>query len=102
MVFANARRIVIKVGSALIADEASGCVRTNWLSEFAKDTQSLRAEGKQVVIVTSGAIALGRAQLGLKPKAALTLEEKQAAAACGQIELFSAWRDAFSAHHVRV
>ncbi len=91
--FQTAKRIVIKVGSALVTNEATGAVHSVWLNAFAEDVQSLIASGKQIIIVTSGAIALGRTQLGLKSKA-LLLEEKQAAAACGQIELFAAWRDA--------
>lgn len=92
----NANRIVLKVGSALVAYEEQGRARTEWLAHFANDVEQLVTSGKQVILVTSGAIALGRAQLNLKNKNALQLEEKQAAAACGQIELFSAWRDAFA------
>ena len=94
----NARRIVIKVGSALVADEASGRVRGEWLAGFAADVAALVKDKKQIIVVTSGAIALGRSQLGLK-KSAL-LEEKQAAAACGQIALIAAWRDALAGHGV--
>jgi glutamate 5-kinase len=100
--FATARRIVIKVGSSLLTDEATGRVREAWLKQLAQDVHALKDQGKQVIIVTSGAIALGRLQLGLKNKVPLHLEEKQAAAACGQIELFAAWRDAFAVHGIKV
>ncbi|MDX2112517.1 MAG: glutamate 5-kinase [Alphaproteobacteria bacterium] len=94
----DAKRIVLKVGSALVADERAGLVREAWVSAFAADVAALVRQGKQVIIVTSGAIALGRMQLKMKPKARLVLEEKQAAAAVGQIALFAAWREAFAAH----
>lgn len=89
------KRIVIKVGSSLIVGEDSA-LRRAWLASLAEDIASLKKTGKQVIVVTSGAVALGRVQLGLTAKSALELEEKQAAAACGQIELFTAWRDAFA------
>lgn len=98
----SARRIVIKIGSSLLADEAGGEVRAEWLAALAGDIAGLHAQGKQVIVVTSGAIALGRAQLKLKAKAQLALEEKQAAAACGQIALISAWRDALAAHGIKI
>jgi len=98
----SAKRIVIKVGSSLVADEATGKLREAWLAAFAEDVAALAAQNKQVILVTSGAIALGRAQLGLKAKSLLHLEEKQAAAACGQIALFAAWRDAFAAHKIKI
>ena len=82
-VFQQSQRIVIKIGSSLIIGADFG-VRENWLETLAEDVAGLRRQGKQVVIVTSGAIALGRHVLryGTRP---LELEEKQAAAACGQI-----------------
>src|SRR4051812_36183168 len=92
----SAKRIVIKIGSSLITDETTGSVRGQWLSALAEDIHALTQQGKQVIIVTSGAVALGRVQLGLKTKSGLDLEKKQAAAACGQIELFAAWRDALA------
>ncbi|MDQ3181735.1 MAG: glutamate 5-kinase, partial [Acidobacteriota bacterium] len=92
-VFQQSQRIVIKIGSSLIIGEDFG-VRENWLATLAEDIAGLRRQGKQVVIVTSGAIALGRHVLryGTRP---LELEEKQAAAACGQIRLISHWAKAF-------
>ncbi len=97
----NAKRIVVKVGSALIANESTGKTRAEWLASLAEDVSELQRTGKQVIVVTSGAVALGRHILKLKA-GQLTLEEKQAAAACGQIALASAWRDAFAAHNLPV
>lgn len=98
---ANAKRIVIKIGSSTITDEAGGVVRAEWLKAFAEDVAALKSQGKEIILVTSGAIALGRAALSLKSKSKLLLEEKQAAAACGQIALFSAWREALLAHGIQ-
>ncbi|MCB1883788.1 MAG: glutamate 5-kinase [Geminicoccaceae bacterium] len=94
----DARRLVVKVGSALLVDGA-GDVRDGWLEGLAADIADLRSEGRQVIVVTSGAIALGRAALGLG-RGPLKLEEKQAAAAAGQIRLAGAWRDALGRHGV--
>ncbi len=99
---AGAKRIVIKVGSSLLTDEANGCVRGEWLAALAEDIYALKVQGKQILVVTSGAVALGRLQLGLRAKSQLHLEEKQAAAACGQIALFAAWRDALAEYHLQV
>src|SRR5688500_3747803 len=92
-VFQQSQRIVIKIGSSLIIGADFG-VRDNWLETLAKDIAELRRQGKQVVIVTSGAIALGRNVLRYGTRS-LELEEKQAAAACGQIKLISHWAKAF-------
>jgi glutamate 5-kinase len=100
--FTHAKRIVIKIGSSLLIDEASGHVRDAWLAALAQDIHTLRTQGKQVILVTSGAVALGRGPLGLKSKALLLLEEKQAAAACGQIELYAAWRNALAPYTLKV
>ena len=89
--FKDAKRIVIKVGSSLIIDEENAA-RKAWLSSLAQDIAALKKQGKQIIIVTSGAVALGRAPLGYGRRA-LELEEKQAAAACGQIILFSLWAE---------
>ncbi len=93
----TARRIVIKVGSALLVDEASGSVSRSWLSAFAADVARLRARGQQVLVVSSGAVALGRGRLGLG-KGKLDLPQKQAAAAAGQSLLMHAWEQAFDPH----
>jgi len=89
---AAARRIVVKVGSALLVDTSTGRVGRGWLESLADDVAALRARGQEVVLVSSGAIALGRRSLGLGP-GRLRLEESQAAAAVGQIRLASAWRE---------
>jgi glutamate 5-kinase len=89
---AAARRVVIKVGSALLVEKSTGSVNRDWLEALADDIAAVRARGQEVVLVSSGAIALGRRELGLakrKPK----LEEKQAAAAVGQIRLAHAWKE---------
>lgn len=95
----GARRLVIKVGSALLCDEA-GAVREKWLASLCDDVAALRARGCEVVIVTSGAIALGRGLLKLA--GALRLDEKQAASAAGQTILVAAWQRAFDRHGVKV
>ena len=89
-------RVTLKVGSALLVDEA-GRVRRGWLDGLAADIAALRARGSQVIVVTSGAIALGRRALRL-PKRSLRLEEKQAAAATGQILLAGAWAESLAEH----
>ena len=83
-------RRVIKIGSSLLAD-ASGRVRHAWLDSLAEDLAACRAAGQEVIVVTSGAIALGRSALGVKTRG-LRLEEKQAAAAVGQINLAHAYQ----------
>lgn len=97
----KARRLVIKVGSALLADEAEGSVRRAWLASLAEEIAAMRKRGQEVVLVSSGAIAVGRRQLGLKP-GKLPLEEKQAAAATGQIRLAHAYQDALARHDITV
>ena len=93
---ATARRIVVKIGSALVVDEADAMPRAPWLASVAADVAALRARGAEVVLVSSGAIALARRALGLTRRR-LRLEEKQAAAAVGQIRLAGAWAAALSA-----
>ena len=93
---ASARRIVIKVGSALLVG-ADGAPDRAWLAALAADLARLRARGQQVLIVSSGAVALGRRRLSL-PRRALTLPEKQAAAAAGQSALMRAWEEALEPH----
>lgn len=85
------RRITVKIGSALLVDRGSGLKR-QWLSSLVDDVAALASGGAEVMIVSSGAIALGRTILGLG-KRSLKLEESQAAAAVGQIELARAWSD---------
>jgi glutamate 5-kinase len=92
---AQARRIVVKVGSALLVGPDGA--DAHWLAAFAADLARLRARGQQVLVVSSGAVALGRRRLAL-PKRALTLPEKQAAAAAGQSALMRAWEEALEPH----
>ncbi|AHI25901.1 glutamate 5-kinase [Komagataeibacter swingsii] len=92
----TAQRVVVKIGSALIVDPEQAAPRQAWLDSVAQDIASLRAQGTEVVVVSSGAIALARHQLGLTTRRVLRLEEKQAAASVGQIRLAQAWTDALS------
>ena len=85
------RRITVKIGSALLVDRTSGLKR-DWLASLADDIAVLAEGGAEILVVSSGAIALGRTILGLG-KRALKLEESQAAAAVGQIALAGAWSD---------
>ena len=86
----NFRRIVVKVGSSLLIDSAAGEVRASWLAALAADISKLHQAGTDVLVVSSGSIALGRSRLKL-PSGLLKLEESQAAAAVGQIELARIW-----------
>jgi glutamate 5-kinase len=95
-----ARRLVVKIGSALLVAE-DGEVRRGWLDALADDIARLRGRGQEVVVVTSGAIAIGRRQLALGGRA-LRLEEKQAAAATGQIRLAHAYQEALARHQITV
>jgi glutamate 5-kinase len=95
----TAKRVVVKIGSALIVDAATAAPREAWLAGVAADIASLTARGVQVIVVSSGAIALARRKLNLNG-ARLRLEEKQAAAAVGQIRLAQAWSEALSAHQL--
>ena len=97
----RARRVVVKVGSALLVDGASGRLNRGWLETLVADVVRLRRQGKQVVLVSSGAIALGRRHLGLA-RGPLRLEESQAAAAVGQIRLAHAYKDLLEAQGVPV
>jgi glutamate 5-kinase len=97
----RARRIVVKVGSALLVDQASGQVNRPWLETLVEDLLRLRARKQEVVLVSSGAIALGRRELKL-PVGALKLEQSQAAAAVGQIALAHIYKELFAASGVTV
>ena len=96
---AKAKRIVIKIGSSLIAESARA--RTSWLATMAADIAALHAAGKEIILVSSGAVALGRPHVGLGTER-LSLEEKQAAAAAGQPLLIQAWQQAFAKHDIHV
>ncbi len=93
------RRVVIKVGSALLVDHARGRLNAAWLASLAEDIADLHARGNEVLVVSSGAIALGRTVLGL-PAGTLRLEESQAAAAAGQIALARVWAEMLAHHGV--
>ncbi|RBM05240.1 glutamate 5-kinase [Novacetimonas cocois] len=93
----NGQRIVVKIGSALVVDPQSASPRQAWLESVAADIARLRGDGVQVIVVSSGAIALARHQLGLTRRV-LRLDEKQAAASVGQIRLAQAWANALSRH----
>ena len=92
----GAKRLVVKIGSSLLVDATSGALKADWLSALADDIAGLRAEGREIIVVSSGAIALGRNALKL-PKGALKLEDSQAAASVGQIDLAHAYEEAFRA-----
>ena len=94
---AEFHRIVVKVGSSLLVDAAAGGVREAWLASLAADLAALHAQGRDLMVVSSGAIALGRAVLRL-PRGALKLEDSQAAAAVGQIALARTWSEALGRH----
>jgi len=90
-------RIVVKVGSSLLVDATAGSLKRDWLVSLAADVAALHKETKDIIVVSSGAIALGRAVLKL-PAGSLKLEDSQAAAAVGQIALARAWSESLSAH----
>lgn len=94
-----AKRIVIKIGSALLVDVETGDLRQEWLAGLARDVAMLKADGKEVLIVSSGSISLGRRVLGFGA-GALRLEEAQAAAAVGQIRLARAYQEVLTPHNI--
>src|SRR5881392_1787636 len=93
------RRIVVKVGSSLLIDSDAGQVRASWLAALAADIAKLHKEGREILIVSSGSIALGRSRLKL-PRGPLKLEESQGAAAVGQIALARIWSEVLGAHGI--
>ena len=97
----SAITIIIKIGSSLLVEDSHGAVNSAWLADVASDIAMLRKAGKNVIVVSSGAIALGRRELGIDGRE-LALEEKQAAAATGQVTLAHAWREALAAHGIGV
>jgi glutamate 5-kinase len=97
--WSKARRLVVKIGSSLLVDGVTGTLKAKWLHSLSDDIAGLRKQGKEVIVVSSGAIALGRNVLKL-PKGALKLEDSQAAAAVGQIALAHAYEDAFRARSI--
>ncbi len=97
----GAKRVVIKIGSALLVEQETGAIHRKWLDALADDVAALRAKGCEVLIVSSGAIAVGRRHLGLTHQR-LKLEEKQAAAATGQIRLAHAYQETLARHGITV
>lgn len=97
----NAKRIVIKIGSALLVEEETGAIRHQWLKALADDIAMMQAGGADVLVVSSGSIAVGRSHLGLTGRS-LKLEEKQASAATGQIQLAHAYQEALAKHDITV
>ena len=96
---AKAKRIVIKVGSALLVEQRTGTVKQAWLTSLVDDLAQLKAKGADIILVSSGAIALGRFKLGFA-KGKLELPQSQAAAAVGQIALAQAWAEELKARHI--
>ena len=94
------KRVVIKIGSALLIDSETGKLQKNWLETLAFDINNLIKLGIEVIIVSSGSIALGKKQLNLRNN--LSLDEKQAAAATGQITLAHAWKETMSKYELNV
>jgi len=95
----EARRIVLKIGSALIVDQDTGTLHSTWLQALCRDVAAIRESGREVVIVSSGAVALGARQLGIHPARA-RLAESQAAAAAGQILLAHAYQEILASHGI--
>lgn len=95
----DSKRIVIKIGSALLVDKKSGQIRRGWLETLAEDIARLRARGQEVVVVSSGAIAVGRRHLKLS-SGRLRLEESQAAAATGMVRLAHAYQEVLARHEL--
>ena len=93
------KRIVIKVGSSLLVDSAAGRLKRAWLVALAEDIAELHGGGRDVLVVSSGSIALGRSRLKL-PRGPLKLEESQGAAAVGQIALARIWSEVLGHHGI--
>jgi glutamate 5-kinase len=103
-IISKADIIVIKIGTALVVNRDGASVRQEWLDALAADISALRDQGKQVVIVSSGAVALGRNTLGIPldmPPALIPLEKKQACSAIGQFHVFNGFHKAFEAHSIK-
>ena len=96
---ADFRRIVVKIGSSLLVDATAGRLNEKWLASLCADIAALHAEKRDLLVVSSGAIALGRSVLKL-PAGALALEDSQAAAAVGQTALARTWTEALARHGI--
>ena len=99
--FTRAKRVVIKIGSALLVDSSTGKLRREWLGALSEDISGMRSQGQEVLIVSSGSIAMGRHVLGLR-NGPLRLEESQAAAAIGQIQLAHAYQEILALQDIQV
>jgi glutamate 5-kinase len=97
----DAKRVVVKIGSALLVDGSKGRLNRVWLESLAEDVARMHRRGQEIILVSSGAIALGRRQLGL-PAGKLKLEQAQAAAAVGQIRLAHAYKELLDQHEIAV
>ncbi len=97
----KAKRLIVKIGSALLVDDESGKLHQAWLDAICEDIAEAHARGQEIVIVTSGAIAIGRGPLGMRGKK-LRLEEKQACAATGQMRLTQAYQNTLDRHGITV
>ena len=96
----NSKKIVIKIGSSILVDE-KGKPKKLWLKEFAKDIKFLIKKNKQIVIVSSGAIAMGCKYLGIKKKI-LKVDKSQAVASIGQIELMDFYKRIFDKNKIKI
>ena len=98
----SAHRLIIKIGSRLLIEESTGQVRHEWLHSLADDIALYRRRGQEVIIISSGAVALGREHLRLAWTHPLKIEEKQAVAAIGQMRLAHAYQDVLTKHQITV
>ena len=98
--FSSYKRIIIKVGSSLLVNKKTRKIRSDWLEAFSKDVSSLLKLNKEIIIVSSGAIALGRNSINSTDNI-LNLQENQAAASVGQIELAYSWKDALEKEKIK-
>lgn len=98
----DGKRVIVKIGSALLVDKERGTVKRAWLETLGADLLKLRQRGQEVLIVSSGAIAVGRRHLGLPARGKLKLEESQAAAAAGMVRLAHAYQEVLGVHDVTV
>ena len=101
MIVTSSKRLVVKIGSSILVDEKQGQIRRDWLEALTSDVARLHRGGCEVVLVSSGAIRLGRTYLKL-PSGTLKLEENQAAAATGQIQLAHAYQESLARHGITV
>jgi len=100
MYIAKSKKIIIKIGSSILIDKM-GKLRKKWLKEFVKDIQFLKKKNKQIVIVSSGAIALGCEYLGIEKKT-LKIDKSQAVASVGQIELMNFYKKMFNKSKIKI